>query len=100
MRLRRETGDFNLVFDWTKEQYECQIRKGLSAEDLVDAIVTHITKDDSDDSPAITAVAPVICAEKMDNDTTIQCRLFVSDGVLLIATYDPETGVVTFSPNA
>lgn len=35
MRLRRETGDFNLVFDWTKEQYTCQIRKGLSAEDLV-----------------------------------------------------------------
>lgn len=98
MRLRRETGDFNLVFDWTKEQYKCQIRKGLNTEDLVGAIVTHIAKN-SDDSPAIAAVAPVICAEKMDNDTTIQCRLFVSDGVLLIATYDPETGVVTFRPD-
>ena len=98
MRLRRETGDFNLVFDWTKEQYECQIRKGLAAEDLIGAIVTHITKDSDDYSPAITAVAPVICAEKMDNDTTIQCRLFVSDGILRIVTYDPETGVASFRP--
>lgn len=98
MRLRRETGDFNLVFDWTKEQYECQIRKGLGVEDLVGAIVTHIDKS-SDNSPTITTVAPVICAEKMDNDTTIQCRLFVSDGILLIATYDPETGVASFRPN-
>lgn len=98
MRLRRETGDFNLVFDWTKEQYECQIRKGLGVEDLVGAIVTHIDKS-SDNSPTITTVVPVICAEKMDNDTTIQCRLFVSDGILLIVTYDPETGVASFRPN-
>lgn len=98
MRLRRETGDFNLVFDWTKEQYECQIRKGLNAEDLVGAIVTLITKD-SDSLPPTTAVVPVIRVEKNDNFETITCRVCAGgDGSLQAVVYDPETGIVSCRP--
>jgi len=98
MRLRRETGDFNLVFDWTKEQYACQIRKGLNAEDLVGAIVTHIDKA-SDNSPTITAAVPIIRAAKNDTGTTITGFVCASaDGSLKAVVYDPETGVATFRP--
>lgn len=38
MRLRRETGDFSIVFDGTTE---CQIRKGLAAEDLIGAVIQN-----------------------------------------------------------
>lgn len=40
MRLRRETGDFSIVFDGTTE---CLIRKGLAAEDLIGAIIQNGT---------------------------------------------------------
>lgn len=97
MRLRRETGDFNLVFDWTKEQYTCQIRKGLSAEDLAGVIVTHIVKED--DLPVTTAVVPIIRATKADGGTMIQGYLFDRDGTPRVVMYDPETGIATFRPD-
>ena len=40
MRLRRETGDFSIVFG---DNTECQIRKGLAAEDLVGAVIQNRT---------------------------------------------------------
>ncbi len=98
MRLRRETGDYTLVFDWTKEQYECQIRKGLGVEDLVGAIVTHIDKS-SDNSPTITAVVPIVRASKMDTSATITGFMCASaDGSMDTIVYDPETGIATYRP--
>lgn len=83
MRLRRETGDFSIVIDGT----ECQIRKGLSAEDLIgviiqDGISAGVVTGTWINEATGTITLKCVDAAATPNDTFV---------------YDPATGIVTYS---
>jgi len=83
MRLRRETGDFSITFDGTTE---CQIRKGLSAEDLIGAVVQ-------------TGVAMGVVTGTEKNTDTGAIILKCADAALVDGTfvYNPDTGIVKYT---
>lgn len=83
MRLRRETGDFSIAFG---DNTECQIRKGLAAEDLIGAVVqTGVAMgvvtgtEKNTDTGAITLKC--VDAAATPNDTFV---------------YNPDTGIVKY----
>lgn len=82
MRLRRETGDFSIVFD---DNTECQIRKGLAPEDLIGAVIQNgiligVVTGTLEDTGSITLKC--VDAAATPNDTF---------------AYNPVTGIVKYT---
>ena len=86
MRLRRETGDFSIVIDGTADTANCQIRRGLAAEDLIGAVVQ-------------TGVAMGVVTGTEKNTDTGAIILKCADAVLVDGTfvYNPDTGIVKYT---
>lgn len=83
MRLRRETGDFSIVF--SDNIHACQIQKGLGPKDLIGAVVEIETVYGS----AYTVLSAI--GFRGENETPY-IRLLVEGSAPFI--YNPETGVV------
>lgn len=84
MRLRRETGDFSIVF--SDNIHACQIQKGLGPKDLIGAVVEIETVYGS----AFTVLSAI--GFRGENETPY-IRLLVEGTSPFY--YNPETGVVT-----
>jgi hypothetical protein len=87
MRLRRETG-FSINFSIIGR--ECQIRKGLSAEDLIGAVIKN--------SILNKVLIGVVTGTEKNTDTgaiILKCAdAAAKDGAEFV--YDPATGIVKY----
>lgn len=86
MRLRRETGDFSIVFDDTTE---CQIRKGLAPEDLIGAVIQNGIR------------MGVVTGTRKDAETGVinLGRVTAADSAGDTFAYNPVTGIVKYTKN-
>jgi len=86
MKLRMETGNFNVVIDTTKpETAKAYLPKGLTAEDFVGLVVTMVT------NTGTSVGAIFAAAEATNNPGKISCIGASGSGFV----YDIETGVLT-----
>ena len=85
MRLRRETGDFQIVATMDSENNKVfnSIRKGLSAEDFVGEVVNY---------DGILNVITYVTTNPVDG--LIMLVFFDLGGLPIELTYDPATGVI------
>ncbi len=89
MRLRRETGDFSVVFTFTGVEEgaaTCQLPNDLKAEDLIGMVVTV---NNSDGAHVHVVLANLV--ETSENDET---NITGSAGAFSFV-YNPVTGVMT-----
>ena len=83
MRLRRESGDFQIVFT---EPGLLPIRKGLSPEDLIGQVVSVPVSD-------IPTLCVIAASFKQEDGTVV---LKTAAGLSGSIIYDPETGILTY----
>lgn len=102
MRLRRETGDFNITTSSTGFN---SIRKGLGVQDLIGEIIYGKSEipDDSENAEEGATVeyefaAVVIEAAKISGDGYIGLMSSTSSGNLIPCYYFPETGAISQVP--
>lgn len=101
MRLRRESGDFQLTFDLFTDQANPEktkhIRKNLSGEDLIGLCITIIAPDDEDGKKMV-ARGVVVAVEGPhytldDHDNMLEYyNLMVGNKAFL--EYHPKTGEI------
>lgn len=103
MRLRRESGDFQLTFDGftNPENPETtkHIRKNLSSEDLIGLCVTLIAP--NDDGKKMVARAVVVAVEGPhyaldDHDNMVENYKLIT-GIKAVFEYYPTDGVLVFN---
>lgn len=85
MRLRRESGDFQIAF---AEPGSILIRKGLSLEDLIGQVVRFAP---TNGEPAVLTV----CVACWFQGNVIYMKVGYTGNYIF--TYKPETGLLTYS---